>query len=480
MRLGDPRLRRVLDSMDICQSVLASFFVRAAAGQYDLERPEQLVRLLVAIARNKVAYQARRQRAGSRDLRRDVGRRPAADDVAGAGPSPSRVAAGRELLDGGPPAADRRRSGGWPTSAPRGGPGPRSPPSWAARAQARRKQLARALDRVAGAAGPGGAAAMADPARGRPTRRRACGCSGGGRAARRPPVPRGRRRPRPAQLAAVLRVDQRERWRGGERVTARPTTSATSPRCGDDPEAAFEVIYGEFLLREELGEAPDAEEYLRRLSRASPTGCGCSSSCIGRSGRPTAGGSATMARPIRRGSRSLTARRADDASRSRCGAVPAATRSWASWAAAAWASSTRPGRSRLNRHRGPEDDPGRRPGRPRGAGPVPAEAEASPGCSTRTSCRSTRSASTTAGRSSRWSTSTGGSLADRLDGTPQPAATAAAAGRDAGPGHPPRPPAGDRPPRPEAGQRPASPPTARRKITDFGLAKLLRGVDARA
>lgn len=40
LRLGDPRLRRVLDSMDICQSVLASFFVRAAVGQYDLERPE--------------------------------------------------------------------------------------------------------------------------------------------------------------------------------------------------------------------------------------------------------------------------------------------------------------------------------------------------------------------------------------------------------------------------------------------------------
>src|SRR6476619_7176990 len=63
MRLADSRLRRVFDTMDLCQSVLASFFVRAAAGQYDLERPEQLVRLLVAIARNKVAYQARRQQA---------------------------------------------------------------------------------------------------------------------------------------------------------------------------------------------------------------------------------------------------------------------------------------------------------------------------------------------------------------------------------------------------------------------------------
>src|SRR5262245_16706389 len=72
MRLADSRLRRVLDTMDICQSVLASFFLRAAAGAYDLERPEQLVRLLVTIARNKVAHQARRQRAQRRDRRRDV------------------------------------------------------------------------------------------------------------------------------------------------------------------------------------------------------------------------------------------------------------------------------------------------------------------------------------------------------------------------------------------------------------------------
>ena len=47
LRLTDPRLRRQYDSLDICQSVLASFFVRAAAGQYDLDRPEQLLKLLL-------------------------------------------------------------------------------------------------------------------------------------------------------------------------------------------------------------------------------------------------------------------------------------------------------------------------------------------------------------------------------------------------------------------------------------------------
>ena len=49
IRLANPRLQQVLDSMDICQSVLANFFTRAAAGQFDIETPEQLVRLLVSM-----------------------------------------------------------------------------------------------------------------------------------------------------------------------------------------------------------------------------------------------------------------------------------------------------------------------------------------------------------------------------------------------------------------------------------------------
>src|SRR5260370_20668853 len=49
VRLRDPRLRRLLDAEDVCQSVLASFFVRAAMGQYRLDTPEQLVRLLATM-----------------------------------------------------------------------------------------------------------------------------------------------------------------------------------------------------------------------------------------------------------------------------------------------------------------------------------------------------------------------------------------------------------------------------------------------
>src|SRR5690242_7706534 len=66
LRLADSRLGGLFDSMDICQSVLGSFFVRAASGQYDLETPEKVLGLLVAMARNKLASLARRQGARRR------------------------------------------------------------------------------------------------------------------------------------------------------------------------------------------------------------------------------------------------------------------------------------------------------------------------------------------------------------------------------------------------------------------------------
>jgi RNA polymerase sigma-70 factor (ECF subfamily) len=148
MRLADSRLRRVLDTMDVCQSVLASFFVRAATGQYDLERPEQLVRLLVAMARNKVANQARRQQAQRRDRRRDVALDRPGREPAGAEPSPSRVVSGRELL-----AELRRRLTPEELRVAdlraEGRPWAEIAAALGGTAQGRRKQLARALDRVA-------------------------------------------------------------------------------------------------------------------------------------------------------------------------------------------------------------------------------------------------------------------------------------------------------------------------------------------
>jgi RNA polymerase sigma-70 factor (ECF subfamily) len=98
-RMRDARQHRVLDPEDICQSVMATFFVRAAAGQYDLERPDQLLRLLVTMAQNKLVDKVRRHQADRRDQRRvEAGAAGLLDAVADRQPTPSQIVAGRELL----------------------------------------------------------------------------------------------------------------------------------------------------------------------------------------------------------------------------------------------------------------------------------------------------------------------------------------------------------------------------------------------
>src|SRR5690349_1026450 len=66
------------------------------------------------------------------------------------------------------------------------------------------------------------------------------------------------------EAAAVLRADQRERWSAGQRVPAEDYLAA-APAVRDDPEAALDLIYGEFLLRQEAGENPDLSEFQRRF-----------------------------------------------------------------------------------------------------------------------------------------------------------------------------------------------------------------------
>jgi RNA polymerase sigma-70 factor (ECF subfamily) len=93
----DPRLCRLLDSVDVCQSVMATFFVRAALGQYDLNTPDHLVKLLATIARHKLINQAKKQRAARHDP--GAAASPAeAHEVAAPGAGPAREAEARELL----------------------------------------------------------------------------------------------------------------------------------------------------------------------------------------------------------------------------------------------------------------------------------------------------------------------------------------------------------------------------------------------
>jgi RNA polymerase sigma factor (sigma-70 family) len=147
-RLTEPALRRYFDSGDVCQSVLKSFFRRAAAGHYDLREPVQLVQLLADMARRKLARYVRRYRRHQRDYRRlledsglRIGQQP------DPGPCPDQRATDRDLFESvyrrlSPEEralADAWAAGeGWAEIAGRlgGSPG------------ARRKQLARALDRV--------------------------------------------------------------------------------------------------------------------------------------------------------------------------------------------------------------------------------------------------------------------------------------------------------------------------------------------
>jgi RNA polymerase sigma factor (sigma-70 family) len=97
-RLGTV-LRPVLDSADVWQSVLASFFVRVTLGQFELAGSHDLVKLLGRMARNKVVSQGRKQQAGRRDRRRAApGAAEAAAEVPAPGPSPSELISRGELL----------------------------------------------------------------------------------------------------------------------------------------------------------------------------------------------------------------------------------------------------------------------------------------------------------------------------------------------------------------------------------------------
>src|SRR5262245_30249830 len=146
-RLRDNRLRRLFDSADVCQSVFASFFVRAALGQYELEQPDQLERLLEAMARNKVVNRVEHEQAERRDYRRREAGDAWEDQTAAASPTASWVAVSRELLEN----ARRRllpeerrmlelreQGRGWPEIAAELGDNP----------EALRKRLERAIDRV--------------------------------------------------------------------------------------------------------------------------------------------------------------------------------------------------------------------------------------------------------------------------------------------------------------------------------------------
>lgn len=148
VRLTDPRLRREIDSMDICQSILGNFFVRAAAGQFELDSNEQLLRLLSRMVRNKVIDHGRRIQRDRRDVRRQA--TTSADEIplSDTARKPDSIVANRELLDRtmallseeDREIVEQRTAGcGWPEIAEQ----------MNSTADAVRKRFSRALDRAA-------------------------------------------------------------------------------------------------------------------------------------------------------------------------------------------------------------------------------------------------------------------------------------------------------------------------------------------
>jgi RNA polymerase sigma-70 factor (ECF subfamily) len=99
LRLTDPRQRRLIDSVDICQSVLANFFVRAAAGQFDIDSPQQHLHLLATMAKNRLLNHVQQSNAQRRDSRRETANDEALAAVAANEPTPSWFVSGAELLE---------------------------------------------------------------------------------------------------------------------------------------------------------------------------------------------------------------------------------------------------------------------------------------------------------------------------------------------------------------------------------------------
>src|SRR5262249_19073753 len=94
-----PRLRRLCDSMDICQAVLGKFFVQAALGQFELNSADDLVRLLSTMTRNELLREQRRQFAARPDQRRHAAGQATSEEVHSPGPTASQEVSAAELFE---------------------------------------------------------------------------------------------------------------------------------------------------------------------------------------------------------------------------------------------------------------------------------------------------------------------------------------------------------------------------------------------
>src|SRR5438132_10458856 len=62
-----------------------------------------------------------------------------------------------------------------------------------------------------------------------------------------------------------LLEDQNLRWLRGDRVSVEDYLARQGPALHNDPDALLDLIYNEIRLREEAGESPEIEDFLRRF-----------------------------------------------------------------------------------------------------------------------------------------------------------------------------------------------------------------------
>ena len=277
------------------------------------------------------------------------------------------------------------------------------------------------------------------------------------------------------ELIALLRADQQRRWQAGQHLPAEDYLRDVAA-LRDDPDLAIDLIFSEFLLRrDELRKAPAFDEYLRRFPQHATVLRrrleldAFASEAVHTQGRGAAA-PATAAAPPEAADWTVLGPGGDSAGPTPA-AAPAcpATRSWSELGRGGMGVVYKARQTDAEPPRRPEDDPGRRAlpeqqelarfrSRGRGGGPLAAPQH-------RADLRGRRAR--TAGPTSALEFVEGGSLAERLDGTPLAArpgraelveTLARAVAR--------RPPARHRPPRPQAGQRAAD---GRRHAQDHRL-----------
>jgi DNA-directed RNA polymerase specialized sigma24 family protein len=92
LRPWELNLRKVFDSADICQSVLAWFFLKDATKRYDLSSPDDLFKMFRVMVRNRVFYHVRKCKNDKRSSQ-------VMDELASSDVSPDQIVAAKELRE---------------------------------------------------------------------------------------------------------------------------------------------------------------------------------------------------------------------------------------------------------------------------------------------------------------------------------------------------------------------------------------------